>query len=79
MWAVIRDLNNSWCEKCDAYMRLGAEVLSTASMSSDHVAARDALRSYLQANATPAAAAMIVLDALTIHDTEQARVGRTLA
>ena len=79
-WAVIRDLNNSWCVKCDEYMRLGAEVLSTAIVSTDHVAARDALGGYLQASAAEkAAAAMIILDALTIHDTEAARVGRTLA
>jgi hypothetical protein len=79
-WAVIRDLNNSWCEKCDEYMRLGADVLTTASMSRDHAAARDALQSYLQASAADnAAAAMIILDALTIHDSEAARVGRTLA
>ena len=79
-WAVIRDMNNSWCEKCGKYLRLGAEVLSTAIVSTDHLAALDALDGFLQASAADkAAAAMIILDALTIHDWEQARVGRTLA
>jgi hypothetical protein len=79
-WAVVRDLNNSWCAKCDEYMRLGADVLATASLSEDHEPARDALRTYLQTSASDkAGAATIVLDALTIHDSESARVGRTLA
>ena len=76
---MIRDLNNSWSATCDAYLRLGAEVLATADVAIDHQSARDALRSYLDASdLKDAAAASLILDAVTIHDTEAARLGRTL-
>src|SRR5207247_9994512 len=77
--AVIRDLNNSWRERCAEYLHLGAAILDGASIASDHEAAKDALLRYLETNAADnGAPAAVILDALTVHDSESARLDRTL-
>lgn len=79
-WAVVRDLNNSWCATCDDCLRLGMDVLAHATIKSDHLPAWEALQSYVQANRSgEAVAASLILDAVTIHDTEANRIAHTLA
>jgi hypothetical protein len=77
--AVIRDLNNSWRDKCSEWLALGVEVLDDAHIAADHKSARDALRAYLSNHsADKTVAATLVLDAVTVHESESVRIGRTL-
>jgi hypothetical protein len=77
--AVIRDLNNSWRDKCAEWLDLGAQILDDAHTADDHMAAREGLRSYLAAHSSDkTVAATLVLDALTMHESESVRIGRTL-
>jgi len=77
--AVIRDLNNSWRAKCAEWLALGVQILDDAHITDDHRAARDALRNYLSSNVSDkTVAATLVLDAVTVHESESVRIGRTL-
>ena len=77
--AVIRDLNNSWYEKCLEWLNTGLAILDDEHINAGHKASRDAVRSYLSGNSgDPTVAATIVLDAVTIHDGEADRIARTL-
>ena len=77
--AVIRDLNNSWRERCSEFLALGVQMLDDAHVVDDHKAARDGLRSYLSSNsADKSVAATLVLDAITVHASEADRIDRTL-
>ena len=77
--AVIRDLNNSWRAKCPEWLALGVQILDGAHIADDHRAARDALRSYLANNGSDkTVAATLLLDAVTVHERESVRIGRTL-
>jgi len=76
---VIRDLNNSWREKCQEWMTLGLRVLDAAHIENSHKSARDALIRYLERQVSDkTVAATLVLDALTVHESESVRIGRTL-
>jgi hypothetical protein len=77
--AVIRDLNNSWRAKCAEWLGLGLRMMDDAHVADDHKSARDALRSYLASHsADKTVAATLVLDAVTVHESESVRIGRTL-
>jgi hypothetical protein len=77
--AVIRDLNNSWRAKCAEFLALGVQILDDAHIVDDHKAARDGLRSYLSSNSSDkTVAATLVLDAVTVHESESVRIDRTL-
>jgi hypothetical protein len=77
--AVIRDLNNAWYEKCREWLEMGLEVLDDGHITDDHKASRDAVRQYLSANSKDTTVAgVLILDAVTIHDGEMERIGRTL-
>lgn len=76
---VIRDLNNAWSARCREWLEIGLEVLDDAYIAADHRITRDALRSFMQSYATePTIAANLILDALTLHDSELNRIRRTL-
>ncbi len=76
---VIRDLNNSWREKCAQYLALGVQILDDDHIDDDHKIARDALRDYLSRHsADKTVASTLVLDAVTVHESESVRIGRTL-
>ena len=77
---VIRDLNNSWYDKCAEFVTLGLKILDDEHIAPDHKTSRDAVRAYLDANKGSATVAgTIMLDALTLHDSETERINRTLA
>src|SRR5262249_32130039 len=50
--AVIRDLNNSWREKCKQFLALGVQVLDDNHIRDDHSTARDALRGFLSSHSS---------------------------
>jgi hypothetical protein len=79
---VIDDLNNSWYEKCFEWLEIGLDALDDAHIAADHKASRDAVRTYLTQNKgtdkVPTVGGVLVLDALTVHDTEIKRISRTL-
>ena len=75
---VIRDLNRQWYDKCGAFVALGLEILDDDHIAEEHKASRDALRAYLQANKGDTVAGTLILDALTLHDSEAERIDRTL-
>jgi len=77
---VVRDLNNSWRARCAEHLDVGVQMLDDAHTVADHRLARDALREYLSANVSDrTTASTLLLDALTVHDSESARIGRTLS
>jgi hypothetical protein len=77
--AVIRDLNNSWRAKCAEYLALGVQLLDDAHIADDHMVAREGLRSYLASHSSDkTVAATLVLDAVTVHESESVRIARTL-
>ncbi|MFD8197857.1 hypothetical protein [Streptomyces wuyuanensis] len=77
--AVIRDLNNSWQAKCDEWLALGLEVLDQAATTDDHRPAIAAVRKYLDANTRDKSVpSVLILDAVTIHESETTRIDRTL-
>lgn len=78
-WAVLRDLNSSWRDSCAEYLRLGLKIMDDAHVNEDHQAARDAVSEYLSINAKDqSAASTLILDAITVHDSETQRIFRTL-
>ncbi|MEU2432819.1 MULTISPECIES: hypothetical protein [unclassified Streptomyces] len=77
--AVIRDLNNSWQAACAEWLSLGLKVLDQAAVTDDHQASVAAVRTYLDANSRDkTVASLLILDAVTIHDSEMSRISRTL-
>jgi hypothetical protein len=77
--AVIRDLNNSWRAKCAEYLALGVQLLDDAHIADDYMVTREGLRSYLAGHSSDkTVAAMLVLDAVTVHESEAVRIARTL-
>ncbi len=77
--AVIRDLNNAWYAKCLEWLKLGLAVLDDGHITDDPKAGRDAVLGYLNANGRdPTVGGVLMLDALTIHDTKLNRISRTL-
>jgi hypothetical protein len=77
--AVVRDLNNSWYARCLEWLQIGLKTLDDAHITADHEASRDAVLNYLAANkGDPTVGGVLILDALTIHDTEIKRISRTL-
>ena len=77
--AVIRDLNNAWYEKCLEWLEMGLEMLDDTHITDDHKASRDAVRQYLSTNSKDkTVAGILILDAVTVHDGEMERIGRTL-
>jgi len=76
---VIRDLNSSWRAQCAEHLDFGAQILDDAHIADDHKAARDRLIEYLSSNVSDrTAASTLMLDALTVHESESARINRTL-
>ena len=77
--AVVRDLNNAWYEKCLECLEMGLEMLDDRHITDDHKTSRDAVRQYLSTNSKDTTVAgVLILDAVTIHDGEMERIGRTL-
>ena len=77
--AVIRDLNNSWREKCQEWILEGLKVLDNDHVAQTHKDALKALNAYLENNKNDkSVAATLVLDAVTVHESESLRIGRTL-
>lgn len=76
---VLCDLNSAWAEACDAWLRRGIEVLGHARVAPTHQDALAALRSFADAHpGDPTLGGTLILDALTIHQTETRRIDRTL-
>lgn len=77
--AVIRDLNNSWQDECAEWLTLGLKVLDQAAVTDDHQASVTAVRQYLDTNSRDkSVASALILDAVSIHDSELSRISRTL-
>jgi hypothetical protein len=77
--ATIRDLNNSWYERCRLWIVKGLDILTEDEIEDSHKPARAALGAYVSANRDdPTLGGRLLLDAVTMHDSEQARILRTL-
>jgi hypothetical protein len=77
---VIRDLNNAWYASCSKWLATGMKILDDAHIAGSHKASRDAVRRYLSANGGDVTVGgVLILDAVTVHDAELDRIGRTLA
>jgi hypothetical protein len=75
---IIRDLNNVWYEKCRDWLTLGLEILNDSFITDSHRESRVGVRNYLNEHTDPTVGGVLILDALTIHDTELRRMNRTL-
>ena len=76
---VVRDLNNSWYERCRQWLDIGLEILDDAHITADHKASRDAVVEYIRRyGSDPTLGGVLILDALTLHDSEANKIGRTL-
>jgi hypothetical protein len=76
---VVRDLNNEWSARCLGWLRTGLDALDDAQISASHVASRDALRNFLEKyGSDPTVGGILILDAVTVHDSEMNRISRTL-
>jgi hypothetical protein len=76
---VVRDLNNAWSARCGEWLSIGVDVLDDSHITADHRASRDAVREFMQAREDdPSLGGNLVLDALTVHDSELNRIARTL-
>jgi hypothetical protein len=76
---VIRDLNNAWYGRCLDWLTMGLEMLDDAHVTADHRTSRDDVRSYLTKSAADrTVGGVLILDALTMHDSELNRINRTL-
>ena len=77
--AVVRDLNNAWYARCLAWLKIGLEVLDDAHITTDHKTSRDAVLDYLKTHdREPTLGGVLILDAVTVHDSELNRINRTL-
>ena len=79
--AVIRDLNQSWYDACKLYLNTGLAMLDDKHLKPDHKAARDNVIAFIAKNGTQTYKgfeATLILDALTYHKSESARVYDTL-
>ena len=76
---VIRDLNDAWYARCLDWLRIGLEILDDAHVGPGHRESRDAVREYLKTHAAdPTLGGTLILDAITLHDSELNRLSRTL-
>jgi hypothetical protein len=77
--ATVRDLNHQWYRKCTEWMTLGLEILEDSQIVPEYKKSRDAVKVFLAANRNnPTVGGGLVLDAVTIHESETVRIGRTL-
>jgi hypothetical protein len=77
--AVIRDLNNAWYEKCAEWLETGLQILDDGHIADGHRTSRDAALAYLASHAgDKTVAAVLILDAVTVHDSETGRINRTV-
>jgi hypothetical protein len=76
---TIRDLNNSWYERCLLWLTRGLNILTDTEIAEDHMAAKASVAAYLVQNSGDSTVGgRLVLDAATMHDSELARILRTL-
>jgi hypothetical protein len=88
---IIRALNNQWYNRCADWLRLGLDILAMKDcIRPDHEASRDALKEFYnhyfstamirddQLGEVPTVGGVLILDALTIHDSETNRLDHTL-
>jgi hypothetical protein len=76
---VVRDLNNAWYARCLEWLKMGLEILDDAHITADHKASRDAVLDYLKTrDKEPTLGGVLILDAVTLHDSELNRISRTL-
>jgi hypothetical protein len=75
---VIRDLNGRWYDRCTEFVTLGLKILDDDHVAEDHKTSRIAVRDYLDRNKGKTVAGTLILDALTLHDSEAERIDRTL-
>jgi hypothetical protein len=75
---VIRDLNNAWYDACGKFLPAGLQILDDDHIAADHRASRDTARTYLTSNKGTTVAATLILDAVSMHESETDRINRTL-
>ncbi|WP_263142062.1 hypothetical protein [Pseudomonas sp. RIT-PI-AD] len=75
---VIRDLNNTWYEKCSVWLDIGLDILG-GNITENHLDGFEAVRKYLLAyKHDPTVSATLILDSMTIHASESERIERTI-
>ena len=76
---VVCDLNNAWYERCRQWLEIGLEILDDSRITTDHRASRDAVLEYIRRQGSdPTLGGVLILDALTLHDSEANKISRTL-
>lgn len=77
---VVDDLNNSWYERCLLWLQKGLDILTPSQLANeDYTTARNMLVRYVHNNINDKTlGGRLVLDAVTMHDSEQNRLLRTL-
>ena len=76
---MVRDLNNAWYERCRQWLEIGLEILDDSRITTDHRASRDAVLEYIRRQGSdPTLGGVLILDALTLHDSEANKISRTL-
>ncbi|MCC2280980.1 hypothetical protein LKL35_37375 [Streptomyces sp. ET3-23] len=80
---ILIDLNRSWQDACKQWLYLGLDVLEVenkaAVLDDEHKDSVTVLRKYLNDHSQDkSVASVLILDAITIHDSESKRIARTL-
>jgi hypothetical protein len=76
---TISDLNNSWYERCLLWLQKGLTILTDAEITQTHRSAKSDLAAFLsRESGDPTLGGRLILDAVTMHDSELTRVVRTL-
>ena len=77
--ATVRDLNESWYERCLLWLEKGLTMLADAQLAETHTTAKADVDTYVALHKTDRTlGGRLILDAVTMHDSELARVTRTL-
>ncbi len=76
--AARRDCNAKWAAYCKLVIDAGIKCIATRLSDASHAASFQKLSSYLAAHKDPFDYANLILDAVTVHDSEIKRIDRTL-
>src|SRR5262249_39318914 len=75
----VRELNNAWYAQWLGWVKIGMVHHNDGAKTGRHKARRDAVRDYQKTHdKEPTLGGVLILDAVTIHDSELNRISRTL-
>jgi hypothetical protein len=77
--ATIRDLNHQWSLMCTKWLKLGLDILNAQNLATGYDPIRRSVQDFIaRSSQNPTVGGVLVLDAVTIHESEVVRIGRTL-